>query len=229
MKNLPKTNDKTQRKTKMKNFTLLLLVFICSVIIFSACNCPSITYTGKYAFDVVTFKNTRVRTIDNPLWAQKLDIAGVPNLHKVSDDLYRGAQPTKEGMVELKKLGIKTIINLRSDHSDTDELENIDIAYKTIPMEASEPKTEDVITFLNIINDSNNAPVFIHCRYGADRTGLMCAIYRIAEQNWSREEAIEEMTKGGYGFHSIWTNLADFIKKLDVEKIKQEGTDKNNQ
>ena len=55
-------------------------------------------------------------------WARPVSLSGVPNLHKVSDDLYRGAQPTAEGVENLRKMGIKTIVNLRRLHSDRDEL-----------------------------------------------------------------------------------------------------------
>lgn len=64
-----------------------------------------------------------------PEWAQPLLLAGVPNLHKVSDDLYRSAQPTCEGMSNLKKLGIETIVNLRSFHSDRARIGNTGLAY----------------------------------------------------------------------------------------------------
>lgn len=40
-------------------------------------------------------------------------------------------------------------------------------------------------------------------RHGSDRTGTMCALYRIAVQGWSKEDAIREMTAGGFGFHRI--------------------------
>jgi len=222
MENTKKTSEEIPQRTRTKTLRLFSTVFFCLIIIFSACKCPQLGYSGKYALDVITQRDLYRRVIDNPNWAQKLDLPGLPNLHKVSDNLYRGAQPNEEGLHELKKLGIKTIVNLRSEHSDRDKMENIDISYKNIPMTASKPKIEDIITFLIIVADSNNAPVFVHCRHGADRTGMMSAIYRIFLQNWSKEDAIEEMTKGGFGFHSIWGNLADFIRKLDVEKIKQQ-------
>ncbi len=55
-------------------------------------------------------------------WAVPMTCAGVPNLHKVSDELYRSAQPTAEGMTNLVALGIKTVVNLRDNHSDSDEI-----------------------------------------------------------------------------------------------------------
>jgi protein tyrosine/serine phosphatase len=137
--------------------------------------------------------------------------------------LYRGAQPTKEGFKQLEKLGVKTVVNLRSFHSDRDEIKDVNLGYEHIYMTAWRAEDEDAVRFLRIVTDPNHTPVFVHCQHGADRTGLMCAIYRIAVQDWSKDEAIEEMTKGGFGFHGLFQNLVDYIHRLDVEKIKQQA------
>ncbi|MHC4204870.1 MAG: dual specificity protein phosphatase family protein [Planctomycetota bacterium] len=153
-------------------------------------------------------------------WAERIELPGLPNLNKVSDDLYRGAQPTAEGMKELEKLGIKTVVNLRSLHSDRDEIKDTALAYEHINMTTWKVEDEDVVRFLRIVTDPNRTPVFVHCQHGADRTGTVCAVYRIAVQGWSKGEALSEMTEGGFGFHSIWQNLPDYVRKLDVEDIK---------
>jgi hypothetical protein len=49
----------------------------------------------------------------------------------------------------------------------------------------------------------------------------MCALYRVAVQGWSKEEALKEMSQGGFGFHGIWGNLIQWINALDVERIKK--------
>ena len=206
-----------------KIFRRIVLISLCIILLVTTCQCARVTNVGRYVLDIVQFKNTYVRKVDNPNWAVKIELPGVTNFHKVSDDLYRGAQPTNEGMKELEKLGVKTIINLRSEHSDKEELQNTHLNYVNIPLTTDNPDIEDIVLFLKVINDSNNLPVFVHCRYGADRTGMMCAIYRVIEQNWTRQDAVEEMTKGGFGFHSIWTNLADYVKKMDIDKIKEKA------
>ena len=153
-------------------------------------------------------------------WAAKMDRPGLPNLHKVNDGLYRGAQPTPEGIKELEKLGIKTIVGLRSNHSDKEILGNANLVFEHIPMKTWDVNEEDVVRFLQIATDKKRQPVFVHCQHGADRTGTMCAAYRMAVDGWTKQQALAEMTQGGFGFHAIWTNLIKFIDGLDVEKVR---------
>jgi protein tyrosine/serine phosphatase len=156
-------------------------------------------------------------------WATDVNLEGVPNCHKVSDDLYRGAQPNEEGMRQLEKLGIKTVVNLRALRSDRDKFKDANLGSEHISVKPWHAEDEDVVQFLKIVTDKNKTPVFVHCQYGSDRTGTMCAIYRITVQGWSKDEAIEEMTKGNFGFHEIWDNLVEYIRGLDIDKIKQQA------
>ena len=154
----------------------------------------------------------------NSDWAKAVRLAGAPNLHKVTDSLYRGAQPTEEGFKNLERLGIKTVINLRSFHAD--DLRGTSLKGVRIRMEAWDPEFEEIVRAMSILSDPNGAPYFVHCQHGADRTGMVTAIYRMAVQGWSKDEAIAEMTDGGYGFHSVWIEIPKFLRKLDVEKVK---------
>ncbi len=155
-------------------------------------------------------------------WAQPKEVKGVPNLHQLSPGLYRSAQPSEEGMKALKERGVKTVVNLRSFHSDKDELKGLDLGYEHIWMKAWNPEREEIVRFLKIVSDPKRAPVLVHCQHGADRTGTMCAVYRIVVQGWTKEEAIREMTDGGYGFHEVWDNLPEWIQELDVDVLRKE-------
>ena len=155
------------------------------------------------------------------MWASPLESVGVSNFYKVSDRLYRSAQPSAEGMAKLKELGVQMVVNLRSLHSDRKKLGNAAMAYESIHMKAWHPEEEDVIRFLRLVTDESHGPILVHCQHGADRTGTMCAVYRVAVQGWTKEEAIKEMTEGGYHFHRIWGNLITWFKKLDIEKIRK--------
>src|SRR5512136_903176 len=156
-------------------------------------------------------------------WAQPLQMEGVPNLYKVSDTLYRSAQPSAEGMKNLKAMGIETVVNLRSFHSDRDKIKGTGLAYEHIYMKAWHPEEEDAVRFLQIVINPKRAPVLVHCQHGADRTGAMCAIYRVAVQGWSKEEALKEMTEGGFEFHGIWQDLVHWMGALDVEGMKKKA------
>jgi len=118
-------------------------------------------------------------------------------------------------------MGIKTVVSLRSFHSDTYKMEGLAFNYVDIPVKVWHAEDEDVIRFLKIVTDKTKTPVFVHCEYGADRTGMMVAIYRIVVQGWSKEAAMKEMTEGGFGWHPMWQNLLHHIRDLDVEALKK--------
>ncbi len=156
-------------------------------------------------------------------WAISIKMDGVPNLHKVTDSLYRSAQPTALGMKNLKKMGIETIINLRSFYSDRNDIGTTGLGYEHIYMKAWHPERKEAVRFLQIVTNPKRAPVLVHCQHGADRTGTMIAIYRIAVQGWSKEDAIKEMVQGGYGFHGIWDNLKKWIQELEIKSLKRDA------
>jgi protein tyrosine/serine phosphatase len=161
----------------------------------------------------------------DPRWAVPLSEPGLPNLHRIDAGLYRGAQPDEEGFSRLRAMGVRTVVNLRSMHSDRDEIRAAGLPedafrYVSIPMAAWAVEDEHVIAFLKVANDPASRPVFFHCQHGADRTGTMAAAYRVAVEGWSREDASREMTEGGYGFHGVWVNLLEYMNALDVERLR---------
>ncbi len=159
-------------------------------------------------------------------WAQPVIVDGVPNLFKVSESLYRSAQPTPEGWKALKAMGIKTVINLRNEHDDQQDAVGAGLIYITIPSRAEYVRKDDVLRFLRAVSDPSGAPFLVHCHHGADRTGLMTAVYRVVIEGWDKGEAIKEMKKGGFGFHSIYTNIPRFIRNIDVSEYRFSATGK---
>jgi len=155
-------------------------------------------------------------------WAQPLSRPGISNFYQVTTNLYRGAQPTAEGMKQLKTMGIKTVVNLRSFHSDKDEVAGTGLKSVRFEVKPWHAEDEDVIGFLKVMADTNNLPVFVHCERGADRTGLMCAMYRIVFCDWTKQQAIEEMRQGGFHFSPVWKDLVRYIEKADVGDLKRQ-------
>jgi protein tyrosine/serine phosphatase len=154
-------------------------------------------------------------------WAAQVEQAGLPNLHRVTTNLYRCAQPTADGLKAAEKLGIKTVISLRAFHSDKDEVESTKLRTERIRFNTWHAEDEDVVRFLKLVSNTNNGPYLVHCLHGADRTGTMIAIYRMAVEGWKKPDAIQEMTDGGFGYHTIWKNLIEYLNELDIEALKK--------
>ena len=124
------------------------------------------------------------------------------------------------GMKNLEKLGIRTVINLRRMNNDDDEVHGTSLRTERVGIFTWNVKDQHVIDVMRILGKPENGPFLIHCQHGADRTGLMSAMYRILEQNWSVDDALAELTGGGYGYHSIWTNVLSYVREADVAKLR---------
>jgi protein tyrosine/serine phosphatase len=154
---------------------------------------------------------------------------GLPNLYRVNSSLYRSAQPSKEGFVFLGTQAslangdrpIKTVVSLRAFHDDAPLVPaSSGLRLEQIRFKTWHPENEDMVKFLRIVTTLGLQPVLVHCQHGSDRTGTMVAIYRIAVEGWTKAQATDEMTNGGFGFHPMWQNLLRYIEALDVNAIK---------
>lgn len=120
----------------------------------------------------------------------------IENFGKVNENYYRGAQPKEEDFAELKRLGIKTVIDLRKDSKRLapEWARGQSLNYVNIPLEAGRPATEEeTANFLKLVNDPTNWPVYVHCKGGRHRTGALTAVYRITHDGWTADQAYKEM------------------------------------
>lgn len=151
--------------------------------------------------------------------APRNDLPGLTNFAQVSPNLYRGAQPTAEGFGALKKMGIKTVVSLRTLHSDRDLLQGTGLRYAHFQCKAWHPEEEDVVKFLKLMQDPANHPVFVHCQQGSDRTGMMVTVYRITTEGWTPDAAMAELPN--FGFHPIWTEIKEYLSQVDAAALKK--------
>lgn len=154
-------------------------------------------------------------------WAERVPSKHLKNLYKLDDGVFRSEQPSRAGFEELRALGVKTIINLRSSHKDDSKAEGLGLVLVRVPMTAGGFTEADIIAALKAIKDAAK-PVLLHCQRGADRSGVVSAMYRVVFQGWSKEEAVAELLGGGFGFHSRYKNIPRFVRGADVEKIRKE-------
>lgn len=152
-------------------------------------------------------------------WARPVPSDALMNWYQLDDGVYRSEQPTRRGFVEMRDRGIRTIVNLRKRHSDANLAEGLGFHLVDVPMRAPFLRERHIVAALRAIREAPK-PVLFHCQQGADRAGAVAAMYRIVFQGWSKEEALEEMRRGGYGFHWYYVNIPRLIRRADVEKIR---------
>jgi tyrosine-protein phosphatase SIW14 len=146
--------------------------------------------------------------LPQPAFGQKLKISGISNAGKISDFFFRGAQPREIGFSELKLLGINTIVDLRGEDREKilwerQHAESLGMRFVNIPVSGWSPPTdEQVVQFLSLIRDHPGQKIFIHCRFGDDRTGVFTAVYRMAVEKWPSDQALKEMYF--FGFNGFW-------------------------
>jgi tyrosine-protein phosphatase SIW14 len=135
--------------------------------------------------------------------ASRITVFGVPNFGEATSHLYRGGQPQLVGYKNLKKMGVDIVVDLRLSGRDTEKknVENAGMKYVAIPWHCYFPKDKQFAEFLTLLRENRAKKIFVHCRYGDDRTGMMIAAYRMAVENWTPEEARKEMEK--FGFHKL--------------------------
>lgn len=155
-----------------------------------------------------------------PEWA--IPVAVEQNLYRVTPNFYRSAKLKPESVSLLKLLGIRTVVSLRAFHSDKPVLAHSGIRMVRIPINTWDISDREVAQALRAIRDAESqGPVLLHCLHGADRTGLVTAMYRILYQGWSREQALDELQNGGYGYHALWQNIPKYLERVDPEHIRE--------
>lgn len=143
-----------------------------------------------------------------------LNLPGLKNAYQVSNNLYRGALPTRQGYEALAKMGIKTIINLRVSEPDKALTEGLPLTVYHIPVNPFLFNDRHAKRFLEIASNPANYPIYVHCLYGSDRTGAMVALYRVKVQHWPKERALQEMRTPAFGFDEVFFPLVRYLEKL---------------
>ena len=162
---------------------------------------------------------TAAPAVVQPAYGEKLHLTGIHNAGKINDVLYRGAQPEENGLAELKKLGVTTIVDLRGEDREKLDWERgaaeaLGMRFVHLPVSGwSPPSDEQVAQFLGLFRDDPHQRVFVHCRFGDDRTGVFVATYRMALEKWSPERAMGEMYF--FGFNGFWhPSMKKFIREF---------------
>ena len=136
---------------------------------------------------------------------EKLSIDGIANFGRMNDRLYRGAQPTAAGFAQLRARGLDTVVRLSlGDEGSAAEravVETLGMHFVNLPWSSvRDPNAEQIVAFLTLVKEHPERKIFVHCKAGADRTGVFVALYRIAVDRWTPSRALDEMKAFHYRY-----------------------------
>ena len=127
----------------------------------------------------------------------------IDNFGRINEHYYRGALPQETDYPALAGLGVKAMIDLTDDDGDSSEQRLAETAgmkfFKLAMNTRVVPTAGQIATFLSIVDDPANQPVYVHCVGGRHRTGVMTAIYRMLEDKWTPDQAFKEMKSYKFG------------------------------
>lgn len=143
-----------------------------------------------------------------------LCISGITNGYKVDDIVWRGAQPDDSAWPLLARLGCRTVIDLNSTGDQIQQQDRLiasaGMLYHALDwsgiLPPSAEKVDSALALIDALVTTSEMPVFIHCQHGSDRTGTLCACWRIHHDGWEFDRAMDEafISLGLQGMHEFW-------------------------
>jgi protein tyrosine/serine phosphatase len=145
----------------------------------------------------------------------------IGNFGEVSPTYFRGEQPEGSEYATLAAFGIKTVIDLQADGQSNERglVERAGMKFHRIPMTTHvAPTKAQIAEFLKLVNDPANQPVYVHCAGGKHRTGVMTAVYRMANDGWTSDRAFKEMKSYKFGADFLHSEFKRFVYAFRPEQ-----------
>ena len=220
----PSTVQHPANDTRRRLIKLLLPFTMMSVLSLTGCDAQ------PFGISINKGSAKSEAPIELPELAQSIDKDA--NLYQVDNFLFRSEQLRAADVPLIKANHINAIVSLRFFDQDEDQelltnvAEDADVTLYNQPLKSWHVTPKEIAQILQQIKElqAQNQRVLVHCYHGADRTGLIIAMYRIINQGWSIAAAKQEMTAGGFGYHPIWVNLEKMLNPATVADIRQELT-----
>jgi protein tyrosine/serine phosphatase len=147
----------------------------------------------------------------------------IENFGRINDGYYRGGQPQGSDYQDLAAMGIRTIIDLQEADGDPNEASLARAAgmtYYRIPMSTHRPPTSDQLAlFFKLVGDPAAQPVYVHCKGGRHRTGVMTAAYRMSFDGWKADRAFAEMKQYDFGPDFLHPEFKRYVYSYDVRRV----------
>ena len=146
--------------------------------------------------------------------------------------LWRGSKPDRDAAAWLINKGVKTIVNLELLHDDTDKIQQANITdtgtykidyfrvktWEPLYAVAQSTADEDVIHFLAIVSQAKQ-PIYVHCRAGENRTGVMVAAYKIILEGKMSTDEMNAVLDEMQSYKGFWSDATTkYIKGLSLRR-----------
>jgi protein tyrosine/serine phosphatase len=153
------------------------------------------------------------------------------NFHQVSDEVYRANQPSPSHLRSYKDRGIKAVLNLRGFTQQSyalfeeDSCKNLGLDLISVPFSGSSaPQPEKLLEIIDIM-EKIPKPFVLHCKSGADRAGLVSAMYLIVQKKLSVTEAKKQLSFKYLHLDFTKTGILDYILDVFSQRLKIENID----
>jgi protein tyrosine phosphatase (PTP) superfamily phosphohydrolase (DUF442 family) len=126
----------------------------------------------------------------------------VPRVLCLDGNFTTGGQPSDEAFAKIAASGFHSVLSLRAPDEGIDLkkervlVEKTGLRYFNIPVVSSAPQAAQADEFIRLVKEKSNHPMLINCAT-ANRVGAFMMIYRVLEQGWSEEKALDEAIKIG--------------------------------
>ena len=146
-------------------------------------------------------------------------VPGITNLARLETTVACAGAITPESVVEIKKMGFTSVINLRVATEANANVEAEEAAAKAagvkyfhIPFVTAAPEPAAVDRFLQVITQPGTEPAFIHCA-GGSRAAAMWFVKRAVVDKWTNERAMAEAEQLGLTNAGLKTFVIDYVQK----------------
>ena len=153
------------------------------------------------------------------------------NFHQVCNEVYRANQPSPSHLKSYKDKGIKAVLNLRGFTQQSyalfeeDSCKNLGLDLISVPLSGSSaPRPEKLLEIIDLM-DKIPKPFVLHCKSGADRAGLVSAMYLIVQKKLSVTEAKKQLSFKYLHLDFTKTGILDYILDVFSQRLKIENID----
>ena len=153
-------------------------------------------------------------------------------LHKnrVTDDLWRSAQPAPRHLKAAKDAGFRTILNLRGAREndggyllEREACAALGLTLVDFPIRSRSPMEKPTLLAALDLWDTLEYPVLMHCKSGADRTGFMATLYRWQHVGLPLDQAMGQLSLRYGHIRQAKTGVLDFLFETYAKRERETG------